>query len=666
MDKCSFSPYEGNQAYIFVSYAHKDSDKVYPILNQLSAKGYRIWYDDGITPGSEWPENIAQHLNDCTVTMAFISKNSLKSDYCRREITFALSRKKTFLTVMLEDIQLPLGMELQLSAQQCVLAYTFASNDELVSKISLCPDLKTCLTAPDAPEVAAPAPMPQPPAPPAPPVSEPRQEPFPPSPEPFPYQPNDKPQPILKTGKSNVGLWIGIGAAVLAFIIALAIFLPSGENNNSNGGDSISYITLPSGENIRTDTKELTLTNETITYNTAQLLTSLTSLETLIFDQCEFREAAMLDMPSLHTLKFLNCPGDAYLHMFDELDNLKILVINGSDITDEQLPEIALPSLEDLWIINNPNITALPRLIGCTSLELVGVDGTAVSDLSPILQLPSVFAISADSCPILSIDCLADKTNLKELSLNNCPIESISKKMPKGLTHLYLNSTQLSDISGLAHLSSLVLIDIGNTAITDFSCISNSAQTLICADVTGCEMDVVDALEKCTNMEELYIDNVFLFDADCFTKMTNLRVLSADSCNLYSAHDLIGCIRLEDLSLLNNAIDNVSFLEYLVADHATIDLSMNTIKNVSHLPERVYYNGLSLFANPVDFSTIGDLKGQDLILSYNETLNAYNLPNGLDFENVIIVDCPEDQKLSLKQVFPANSITFMTMDEFLA
>ena len=40
--------YEGNENYIFVSYAHKDSDRVIPIIEELDAAGFRIWYDSGI------------------------------------------------------------------------------------------------------------------------------------------------------------------------------------------------------------------------------------------------------------------------------------------------------------------------------------------------------------------------------------------------------------------------------------------------------------------------------------------------------------------------------------------------------------------------------------------------------------------------------------------
>ena len=141
MQTSNVRAYEGKEPYIFISYAHKDSARVLPILAQLQSRGYRVWYDEGIAPGSEWPENIAQHLNDCAVTVAFVSNNSMASPNCRREITYALSKKKPFLGIFLEQAEMSPGMELQMSAQQCVMKYSYRSEDMFYDKVCSCPDL---------------------------------------------------------------------------------------------------------------------------------------------------------------------------------------------------------------------------------------------------------------------------------------------------------------------------------------------------------------------------------------------------------------------------------------------------------------------------------------------------------------------------------------------
>ena len=79
----------------------------------MAKDGYRIWYDEGIDPGSEWPEIIAAHLNDCfhVLLLFLIIINS--HNRCR-EINFALLGKET-VHFLLEEVQMSLGMEMQSS-----------------------------------------------------------------------------------------------------------------------------------------------------------------------------------------------------------------------------------------------------------------------------------------------------------------------------------------------------------------------------------------------------------------------------------------------------------------------------------------------------------------------------------------------------------------------
>ena len=62
-----FDAYEGDEPYIFISYAHKDRRLVFPEIKKFHNKGYPIWYDDGITPGQEWDDEIAVALINCSL-----------------------------------------------------------------------------------------------------------------------------------------------------------------------------------------------------------------------------------------------------------------------------------------------------------------------------------------------------------------------------------------------------------------------------------------------------------------------------------------------------------------------------------------------------------------------------------------------------------------------
>lgn len=140
--------YEGDEAYVFVSYAHADAPQVFPILRRLQSEGFRIWFDDGIDPGSEWPESIAAHLDASAACLAFISSRSLGSKNCRREINYALSKDKPFLYVMLQKVQMTPGMDMQLSSYQSILYYRYPDPEQDVAdRLAKVDILQTCRNA---------------------------------------------------------------------------------------------------------------------------------------------------------------------------------------------------------------------------------------------------------------------------------------------------------------------------------------------------------------------------------------------------------------------------------------------------------------------------------------------------------------------------------------
>ena len=129
------SVYEGNEPYIFISYAHKDSPKVLPIIEALQDNGFRVWYDGGIEAGTEWPEYIANHLAACGVAILFISDNALASKNCIREINYAISEGREMLAVYLSDVKLSPGMKMQLGTIQALFRNRFIDNDSFVSAL---------------------------------------------------------------------------------------------------------------------------------------------------------------------------------------------------------------------------------------------------------------------------------------------------------------------------------------------------------------------------------------------------------------------------------------------------------------------------------------------------------------------------------------------------
>ena len=118
-----FEAYTGDEAFVFVSYAHLDGHRVYPEIQALHEQGFRIWYDEGIDPGNEWPEEIAAALGRAAAFLVFISPAAAGSDNVRNEIHFALNRRKRFVAVHLEETELPEGLELRMGSIQGILKW---------------------------------------------------------------------------------------------------------------------------------------------------------------------------------------------------------------------------------------------------------------------------------------------------------------------------------------------------------------------------------------------------------------------------------------------------------------------------------------------------------------------------------------------------------------
>lgn len=98
-----FRPYEGSSPYYFISYSHRDSQQVLDMITRLRREGYRIWYDEGIPAGSDWPRNIREHMEGCGAVLFFQSENALSSANCYNEIHAAHARKKPVYVIPLDD-----------------------------------------------------------------------------------------------------------------------------------------------------------------------------------------------------------------------------------------------------------------------------------------------------------------------------------------------------------------------------------------------------------------------------------------------------------------------------------------------------------------------------------------------------------------------------------
>jgi len=84
---------------LFISYSHMDRewcDRLYKHLVGIDKEVLaEIWYDTRISPGSQWDNDIFQHLNNADVVVFLVSANFVDSDFCALEIDEALKRQES-------------------------------------------------------------------------------------------------------------------------------------------------------------------------------------------------------------------------------------------------------------------------------------------------------------------------------------------------------------------------------------------------------------------------------------------------------------------------------------------------------------------------------------------------------------------------------------------
>jgi tetratricopeptide (TPR) repeat protein len=118
-----FKAYEGDEPFVFVSYSHTDRLQVYPIIDYLNKTGKNIWYDEGIPISEDWKKSIVENLERCSAFLVFITPHIIDSEYVRKEISFALKKRKPFFSVYLKETQLPSELEFEIGNIQFMKKY---------------------------------------------------------------------------------------------------------------------------------------------------------------------------------------------------------------------------------------------------------------------------------------------------------------------------------------------------------------------------------------------------------------------------------------------------------------------------------------------------------------------------------------------------------------
>ncbi len=93
---------------VFVSYSRRDLDFTHIVVQKLKDAGHEVWVDwEDIPYSSDWWKEITRGMDACQAVVVVVTPDSLRSDVCNKEITYARGSNKRLIPVLHRDINEP-------------------------------------------------------------------------------------------------------------------------------------------------------------------------------------------------------------------------------------------------------------------------------------------------------------------------------------------------------------------------------------------------------------------------------------------------------------------------------------------------------------------------------------------------------------------------------
>ena len=507
-----FKPYEGKEPFIFISYAHKDWQAVMEIVTDMHDRGFRIWYDEGIEVGSEWTECIASHLAEASLMIGFVTEGYMASDNCRREMNYAVQKKKKIINIYLEPTTLTPGMELQIGGIWALMKYSFPSEEHFYMKLYEAPVLRSedfgtnadAIAIPQAEESITQQVKPEPPQK----KTKVKKQTEPEVLEAKIVQDSEKHRKRKKRKTKIIASVLAVlvlAVGVLWFVGKYTGFIDRMGNkyfHNSTEietlpGDTIAQFRSDIFEQVARDycgkaegdisVAELAgLKSLFICGDQYSLVGAFTGLDvrsidaqTTVLDESgaeiEINRGSITDLSDLQYFIGLTKLEVSFQSLTD-LSTLPVCGLVNVDVSGNLLSSLKgignLPRLGELYA-NGNEITDVGDLGSCVTLSTLYMKGASPRSLSSLKGLPSLSRINLSNCTYSELKAVLISGSLTEVELHNCNLSGDIFDLLDGklLTTLKLFDCQLTNIGDIDKLKASEIWLIRCTGIASWSTI---------------------------------------------------------------------------------------------------------------------------------------------------------------------------------------------------
>ena len=710
-------PYEGREDYIFISYAHSDTHLVFPVLRKMKEEGYRFWYDDGIEPGSEWPESIAHHLADSKVCMAFMSPASANSRNCRREIHYALAKEKEFMSIVLEPVDLTPGLEMQISAYQSIEYFKNPDPDDVMRRIRRIDILESCRQKKAAAKVKPgidwienPLPVEG-----APQTDVQEQQAFSgwegsPGEEARTKQPAETAaethpetesmdpakesaeeiKEIKKNRKNSLKaakkerkagkkgtdgeenrkkkkfrpafvLVPLLAIVICAVLFVLKPFAPRLKIDDKVFKDDTSYQSFDSvvfsGGDMRT-------------------LSRFKKCQTLILRRCDLPAESMdqiAKMSGLRTLTLTDCKGVENLKPLAALTELRSLTVSDCGLTDEMLSDFTGSGNIRTLILDENELTKIPVIAGADVVTELSARDNQVADISWSKKYTGLERLNLSGNPIGDISQLAlpekisavfiARTGMKDMGIFNNSLY---------LKTLDVSENEITDISPLQNSTRLENVDIsGNSGVKDISVLKKSAGTLKRLNVSGIAFssneESAQVVSDCNGLTVLGLAGCSIEDTSFLEVLPHLSWLDLSDNQIAKVAGLSSMKELDFINLSNNELTDMTGLPVI---NDTGWPGRYILLHGNQISELFKYTGsdvavLDVSANPVtDFGPFKDVTVRNLIFDVTGDTDLPSVKSEDYTRTYYVTSIPADRRVDFEEKVSSNG-KFMDWQEAL-
>lgn len=250
------------------------------------------------------------------------------------------------------------------------------------------------------------------------------------------------------------------------------------------------------------------------------------------------------------------------------VDSISGLVLDLGHSSSRSLSDLlkdkgADGTLTSLTVHDCPGLSILDGLEAFPELKvLMLIDCTSLVDLSPLISVPGLEALSITGSNVIHVDVLENHPHLRILDADGCnKLDDIwGLRNCTELTFVSIPSTSVSSISSLVNCTKIEQLDISGTLVGDITALTGKTN-LIALDASNTPCCECDALTTCTSLIRLAMNSIRRIAPLC--KLPELSQLYITNAHFSDPTPLKTCPELMIVSIIttdNKEID-VPFLD---------------------------------------------------------------------------------------------------------